>query len=152
MRWWESTSWLFNGFWNHFTRLNSYAFSWRQSCSLWPTYDNVIHSELHHYYMIQHKQKLLCYSNNHPASGGTSGILKCDGGWWWCSSYGWIPHEDVLRTWQEAIHHSSQVIHHQRQARGAVLVWLRAQERLGSTLLRGPHRVLSSTCASESFL
>lgn len=32
------------------------------------------------------------------------------------SPYGWIPDEDVLRTWQESIHHPSQVIHHQRQA------------------------------------
>lgn len=32
------------------------------------------------------------------------------------SPYGWIPDEDVLRTWQESIHHSSQVIHHQQQA------------------------------------
>lgn len=32
------------------------------------------------------------------------------------SPYGWIPDEDVLRTWQEPIHHPSQPIHHRRQA------------------------------------
>lgn len=32
------------------------------------------------------------------------------------SPYPWIPDEDVLRTWQQSIHHPLQVIHHQQQA------------------------------------
>lgn len=76
-----------------------------------------------------------------------------------CSSvYGWIPDEDVLKTWQDSIHHPSQVIHHHRQAEEQRCADWKRRSVWGALCSESPagcsdqHVLLRTSCSAGQWL